>query len=339
MRKYTIPGRNAVLILLVMMIGSGFTWGFPDRAHASPSKNFYFPKVRIEVNIDRDGSFTVDEFRTYDFEGEFSWASLWIPLSIQRQDYQYHASLTDFIIRDEQGKALPAETASHADRFDAKWYYQARNERRTFQIHYRIQGGIVSYPEVSELYWQIIGSGWDRPVADVQIQVYLPEEVDSKNDILVYGHGPLSGYASIVDLRSTRFTVSNLPAYQFVEIRMVWPAGIVRGVPSEKHTRASIQREEANFVQETIARAERAREARERQRRLFLTILKAWIVSLLAVPLLWLLFYVHHWKKVGKDYQFMDIPEYMRELPSDLSPALVEILLREGRDVTGYKYS
>jgi uncharacterized membrane protein len=55
---------------------------------------------------------------------------------------------------------------------------------------------------------------------------------------------------------------------------------------------------------------------------------------MVAAPLIWLPFYVRFWKKVGKDYRFDDIPEYYRELPSDLSPALVEVLLREGRDIT-----
>ena len=44
------------------------------------TKNFYFPEVRIEIAVAKDGSFTVDEWRTYEFEGRFSWASLWIPL-------------------------------------------------------------------------------------------------------------------------------------------------------------------------------------------------------------------------------------------------------------------
>ena len=48
------------------------------------NKDFYFPEVRIDVNIQKDGSFTVDEFRTYEFQGRFSWAMLWIPLRVNR---------------------------------------------------------------------------------------------------------------------------------------------------------------------------------------------------------------------------------------------------------------
>lgn len=41
----------------------------PTRAD---SKTFYFPEVRIEIDVHKDGSFTVDEYRTYDFQGSFS---------------------------------------------------------------------------------------------------------------------------------------------------------------------------------------------------------------------------------------------------------------------------
>lgn len=29
------------------------------------SKDYYFPEVRVEINIEKDGSFTVDERRTF----------------------------------------------------------------------------------------------------------------------------------------------------------------------------------------------------------------------------------------------------------------------------------
>ena len=67
------------------------------------TKNFYFPEVRIDVRIERDGSFIVDEFRTYDFEGSFTWTALWIPLSVERQGYRYDISVEDFKILDEGG--------------------------------------------------------------------------------------------------------------------------------------------------------------------------------------------------------------------------------------------
>jgi len=176
-------------------------------------------------------------------------------------------------VLDEAGRLLRSEASRKGDRFEAKWYYRAQNTRRTFHIHYRLRGGIVSYPQVSELYWQIIGSGWDKPTRSVIINVHLPEPVEDKKDILVFGHGPLSGKAIIVDRSTACFTVSNLQAHQYVEIRMIWPAGMVSGVPSSRHTLASIKREEAAFVQKTIERARQAQETSTRKKKTFRYIL------------------------------------------------------------------
>ena len=305
------------------------------------SKNFYFPEVRIEVNINRDGSFVVDEYRTYEFRGSFSWATLWIPLQVNREGRSYDATIEDFHISDEQDNPLRIETSTSEEKFQAKWFYSARNTRRTFHLHYRIRGGIFSYLDVSELYWQIIGDSWDKPTQKAIINVCLPEEVKSREDILVYGHGPLSGWAEIADLKTARFTVSNLASRQYLEIRIVWPAGMVTGVPSNFNARDSIRAQEALFVQETIERAKRAQEeaqraeeARERNLKRFLFFVKVWAIWLAVGPLIWLISYLHFWKRVGKDHHFEDIPRYYPEIPSKLSPALVEVLLREGGAVT-----
>jgi uncharacterized membrane protein len=164
--------------------------------------------------------------------------------------------------------------------------------------------------------------------------VTLPEKAARKEDILVYGHGPLSGWAEIVDARTARFRASDLPSGQVLEIRMVWPAGIVAGVPSSGRDRASIQKEEAGFVEKTIADARKAQERSERKKKWLLIGASIWAVWLVLGSIIWLWVYHHYWQMIGKDYRFPDIPEYYREAPSDLRPALVEVLLHEGGPIT-----
>lgn len=315
-----------LIFFLFLIFLSSQTW--------AETKNYYFPKVRIEFHIERDGSFLVDEYRTYDFEGRFSWAIYTLALTASRQGYSSNVKIDDFKVLDEQGQTLKSEIMNSGEKFEAKWYYSARNELRTFHIHYRIRGGIWSYSDVSELYWWAIGTGWDKPTKYAVINVYLPQPVQDKSKILVYGHGPLSGVCEIIDLQTARFTATNLRSRQFMEIRMVWPAGMVAGIPSGRYTRESIIQEEARFVRETIAEAKRAQEKRERTLKIVSRLFIGWLAWLLLGPLIWLPFYSHFWKKVGKDYRFDDIPEYYRELPSALSPALVETLLREGVGIT-----
>lgn len=333
-----LDARSLLLALITILAAVGGGLG------AAP-KDYYFPEVKISVNIERDGSFIIDEFRTFDFEGSFLAAWYTLPLALERKSYRYNIDLEEFEVRDENGQKLPFEPSTSGSIYKAEWHFRASDERRTFHIHYRVRKGIFSYPDVSELYWQMIGTGWDRPTRSVAITVTLPAEAPSKEDILVYGHGPLSGWAEIVDSRTARFTANNLPAKQYLEVRMVWPAGMINGIPSSRHSRSSIQKEEAAFVQETIDQArrvqeqsaERARKEQERsarQKRAFLIGASIWAIWLFLGSLIWFLIYHHYWKRIGKDYRFPDIPEYCRDLPSGLRPALVEVLLHEGGPIT-----
>jgi len=310
-----------------------FIGGVGTGLEAAP-KDYYFPEVKISVSLERDGSFVVDEQRTFDFEGSFSAAWYTLPLSVERKGYRYDTAIEEFEVRDANGQKLPLEASTSGGVYKAEWSFRAADEQRTFRIRYRIRRGVFSYPDVSELYWQMIGVGWDRPTRKVGIIVTLPAEAPRKEDILVYGHGPLSGWAEILDARTARFTATELRAGQSLEVRMVWPAGIVNGVPSSRYSRESIQREEAGFVQETIDRARNEQERSARQKKAFWIGASIWAVWLVLGSLLWFLIYHHYWGRIGKDYRFPDIPDYYRELPSELRPALVEVLLHEGGPIT-----
>ena len=222
------------------------------------AKDYYFPEVRVEVAVGRDGAFTVDEFRTFEFDGRFSYAYIVIPVRIERSGVPRNVTITELTVTDERGRSLRTELDESGGRLTAKWYYSAENERRTFHIHYRVVGGITSYPDASELYWQVIGDGWDRPAQNVQATVTLPDPLADGNSLLVWGHGPLAGWAEVVDARTARFSTPDLAAGQYFEIRVVWPAGLVAGVPSDRLTLAAIRAEEEGFVRDTIGRVRQA---------------------------------------------------------------------------------
>ena len=54
--------------------------------------------VKIDAQVNSDGSVDVVEQRTYDFDGSFSWATMWIPEAVTRQGYEYRATITDFSV-------------------------------------------------------------------------------------------------------------------------------------------------------------------------------------------------------------------------------------------------
>ena len=93
-------GRLSILALCAFFgsIGAGLE---------AATKDYYFPEVKISVSLERDGSFVVDEYRTFDFEGSFSAAWYTLPLSVERKGYRYDIALEEFEVRDGNGQKLP----------------------------------------------------------------------------------------------------------------------------------------------------------------------------------------------------------------------------------------
>ena len=75
-------------------------------ASSAEVKDYYFPEVRIEAAVNRDGSFLIDEFRTFEFQGEFRYAYVVIPLRVGRLGVLRDVAISDFAVTDEQGRAL-----------------------------------------------------------------------------------------------------------------------------------------------------------------------------------------------------------------------------------------
>lgn len=123
LNKLNVNWAGLFLLALILFI----IFSNPALAEA---KNYYFPEVRVEIHIEQDGSFLVDEYRTYDFEGRFSWAIYSLVLRSSRPGYDYNLDIEDFQVLDEEGRTLRSEILSSNEKFEAKWYYLARNERR-----------------------------------------------------------------------------------------------------------------------------------------------------------------------------------------------------------------
>ena len=72
----------------------------------------------------------------------------------------------------------------------------------------------------------------------------------------------------------------------------------------------------------------------EATQRKALKLLGIWGIWQIVGPLLWLVVFFRVWSAVGKDHRFGSLPDYVREMPADRPPAVVQSLMREGRTVT-----
>ncbi|HEX4978619.1 MAG TPA: DUF2207 domain-containing protein [Acidimicrobiales bacterium] len=278
------------------------------------AKSFRIAAVQVEATLRADGSMHVVEHITYDFDGEFHNGTRFIPAST---DYE----IVEMSVRDrDTGVALPFTGAPH----QLAWTYDARDERRTFDISYTVLGAADVYDDVAELYWKFVGD--EHPgVGAVRVALEVPGD---GIDVRAWAHGPLDG---LVEPRGSTvlLSVDDLPAGEFVEGRVTVPAGnfTVRTASGDRLP-AVLSEEEALASQANEERERRAEAERRRER-----LLDALETSLPFVVVAgWAVFAVL-WARYGREHRLaVDVGDYVREPPDD-PPAHV-ILLREWGKVT-----
>ena len=291
-----------------------FSFFFLGNAFA---KDYYFPKVKAQYKINADGRINVVEQRTYKFSGSFSWADLYIPLKVSRLGNTYNVQITNFRIS-ENGK--PVNFSSSVDqngKFYARWSYSAYNENRTFDISYSLLGALSSGQDFDEFYWQVIGDNWIKKTEWTEFLISFPINIP-KNQVYAFVHGPANGRYDFISDNAVRFTVNNIAAKQFVEVRLVFPKGSLVTSSSSKKTLKEVMAEEESY----------------QDRNKLIGFLKQFL--LLGVFLasgLWLVFWIWQYFKYGKEYEF-ETPKYLHEAPSKLPPALVEVLLNQNSSVS-----
>src|SRR4029077_127988 len=101
-----------------------------------------------------DGTLAVVEHLTYDFTGRFSYGTRPIPAGTYE--------ITDMTVSDH-GRPL----STVGDPYNLQWFFSAEDERRTFDVSYRVHGITAVGPDVAELYWKWVGE--DHPTIDLVV--------------------------------------------------------------------------------------------------------------------------------------------------------------------------
>jgi uncharacterized membrane protein len=289
------------------------------------AKEYYFPFVNVRIDINNDGSFNVIEERTYSFSGDFHWATY----TLGKGGYSY---IEDFLIEDENGyyELTSSETsnpgtytfADNGNNYEAKFFYFANNENKSFTFRYKVIGGIKAYQDVADFYWKLVGTGWDKRTDQFNAYVYFPSTVNQDN-FYVFGHGPLSGSVEKIDGSGVHYKLTGLPANTYVESRVIFPSDILDVSKESGNKLDSILAYERNLAEQANKQKARAR-------------INLALALLLPLGLFALWLYLFF--KYGKEHFPMVDVVYTRDIPEDLPPAVVGYLLRF-KNITPYDFT
>jgi uncharacterized membrane protein len=291
---------------------------------ASFAKSYYLSGVDVDVSINEDGSFFVNEQLQFDFSGDFSFAYRDIPRS--NPDGQ-SIVLESINVMDSNGLGIPHEENVKDGNLRILWRFSAHDEKKTFRLSYLVKNQIVRYNDVADFYWKMHAENWDVPASYVSAIVRFPKGVTNET-VLAWGHGPSNGNTSINNSYASCY-VNNVPARTFVEGRTVFPSSAIFGtyaINKNEEGLAKIKEEELRaFSSEHLST----------------DVLNAIAFALIAIPVAIAAFvaavFVFVWAKYGREQKVSFDETYFHEPPSDLPPG--DCIFAYGRKlkIAGYE--
>jgi uncharacterized membrane protein len=279
-------------------------------------RSFEIGEVDIHARIDTDGNMHVTEQDTYHFKGAFN--GIIIDLNTSGSDGIEHFQA--FEVSDQQKIPLNLEESSDGDKLQYKIYSQSENETKVFHFTYSFKNIVQVYADTAELYWKFFDHTNPSTLGTVRINVEFPDGAE-KEEIVAFGHGPLTGAIERTDTGTVRYQVSPLPSGELLEVRILFPGSYVPGSTkiSSDFMRDQIVEEERNWMAETDHAADDDS-------------VYAALALLIANLVAGILIYVKYGRAFKPDWQ----GKYYRELPGDVTPAVVSYLMNyriEPRDL------
>ena len=207
--------RLALVFLLLALLAGG-----------ASAKYFNLPGATFDAAIHPDGSVFVVETISFDFHGDFSFAYRTFPPG----DWE----LSDVKV-EENGKPLPFEDEIVDNERKIAWHYKASDERKTFLLSYSLKNAVKVYDDVAEFNWKVWGDSWAEPVRKLSGSYMLPKPVKSPKDVYTWGHPDLNGKIGMAsDNLQLLFEVLDVPARQWVEVRMAFPRAVLSSTGGAK---------------------------------------------------------------------------------------------------------
>jgi len=186
----------------------------------------------------------------------------------------------------------------------------------TFVYEYKILGAITEYSDISELNWRLFEYA-EGKVKDVTIEVNLPANLHSADDIYVWGHSPASGTISIESSSRIAMTLQNVGKDEFVEFRILAPTDLFPNVDGAN----IVINPTMNLASLTAYEQDLAAEYNLR-----VTVAQIVLYAAIASAMAMVLITIYVYRKYDKEYEPRFQHEFYRELPGDESPAEVSYL-------------
>ena len=286
--------------------------------------NYRIEKLDIEANLQKDGSMVVSEAVTYDID-EING----VYFDIDAKGFGELEDLQVFEDEPNTSSFKEVDTSNYEvsvsdELYRIKLYSKNQNNIRTFKFVYKLPEAIKVYDDVVQFNRKMVGQEWQQGIKYITAKVIVPVPTDYDNsNILVFGHGPLTGEVDKVE-NTVVYKLDDYYPGDFLEAHILMEPEIFSEYNKSKIVHKDMKQElldmEAKLADEANAERDKARRQPNKFRKLF----ENQGLMLGVLGSIWgaLMFYIHGiFRK--KNRVKNSVEKYLRELPDDSSPALV----------------
>jgi len=286
--------------------------------------NYRIEKLDIEANLQKDGSMVVSEAVTYDID-EING----VYFDIDAKGFGELEDLQVFEDEPNTSSFKEVDTSNYEvsvsdELYRIKLYSKNQNNIRTFKFVYKLPEAIKVYDDVVQFNRKMVGQEWQQGIKYITAKVIVPVPTDYDNsNILVFGHGPLTGEVDKVE-NTVVYKLDDYYPGDFLEAHILMEPEIFSEYNKSKIVHKDMKQElldmEAKLADEANAERDKARRQPNKFRKLF----ENQGLMLGVLGSIWgvLMFYIYGIYR-RRNRVKNSVGKYLRELPDDSSPALV----------------
>ena len=189
---------------------------------ASAERSFEITEYQARVKILENGDIQVREIFEYDFDGDFD--GIIRTIGIKGSDGFKYFKASEYFPEDKElnyGQSINRDMATY------RIYDKSSNERKLFLLEYQLKNVATLYNDTAEFYWKFFDKSNTSPIGHVKIEIELPAAEISREEIKVFGHGPLDGEVSIREDGKIVYEVFKLSSEEMTEVRILFPTSLI----------------------------------------------------------------------------------------------------------------
>lgn len=344
--------KTILLLFVVWLFMMLATVVSPTMVLAGDNRVYSVTAYHFDIVIGTDGSASVEERLTYDFSGNFNGVLRDIDISGTDglKDLEVQVVQNDIAVPmrrnaatslDESGEPGTYHQIEDGSLVHLKIFESSADEKKTFIIRYKLLNVVNVYKDTAAFNRKLVDAGWTVNIHDIFIGITLPEGAE-RQEIRIFGHGPLEGESRIVDAAHVTLTSPFSSPGHFVETLVLFPTRLVplatrredRNALPDMLANEAILAKDANALRDAAkieAAALQKQEQAAIERRVRQGAVGNGVVILMI--LLWIVLVLYLYIKFDKERRPAFKGQYYRDLPGDYTPAEMDVLMGGGAKV------